>query len=51
MTLDVYADLVDDDVDAVAERREQSASTVRPNAGSPKAASAQKGPDLGQSLF
>ncbi|WP_328658905.1 tyrosine-type recombinase/integrase [Nocardia salmonicida] len=40
MTLDVYADLFDDDLDAVAERLEQSASKVRPNASSPKAASA-----------
>lgn len=30
MTLDVYADLFDDDLDAVAERLEQSASKVRP---------------------
>ena len=40
MTLDVYADLFDDDLDAVAERLEESASKVRPNASSPKAASA-----------
>lgn len=34
MTLDVYADLFDDDLDAVAERLEQAASKLRPNAGS-----------------
>ncbi|MGW5314513.1 tyrosine-type recombinase/integrase [Nocardia thailandica] len=40
MTLDVYADLFDDDLDAVAERLEQSASKVRPNAGLQAVASA-----------
>lgn len=40
MTLDVYADLFDDDLDAVAERLEQSASKVRPNADVKAAASA-----------
>ncbi|TLF58470.1 tyrosine-type recombinase/integrase [Nocardia cyriacigeorgica] len=40
MTLDVYADLFDDDLDAVAERLEESASKVRPNAGLKAVASA-----------
>ncbi|MGW6119988.1 hypothetical protein ACWFRF_13160 [Nocardia sp. NPDC055165] len=42
MSLDVYADLFDDDLNAVAERLEQSASRVSPNALDPKASSAQE---------
>ncbi|MGK8487587.1 tyrosine-type recombinase/integrase [Nocardia asiatica] len=40
MTLDVHADLFDDDLDAVADRLDKSASKVRPNAGSRAVASA-----------
>lgn len=42
MTLDVYADLFDDDLDGAAERLQQSAANVRPTACFPRAASAQK---------
>lgn len=40
MTLDVYADLFDDDLDALADRLEQSVSKVRPIASLPAVASA-----------
>ncbi|WP_425302631.1 tyrosine-type recombinase/integrase [Nocardia wallacei] len=40
MTLDVYADLFDDDLDTVADRLEQSVSNMGPNAGLKVVASA-----------
>ncbi|MCU1646482.1 MAG: site-specific integrase [Nocardia sp.] len=40
MTLDIYTDLFDDDLDALADRLEQSVSKVRPIASLPAVASA-----------